>query len=329
MAWVYNVNAVELVVEIITWRNIREKNMSNPLRFIVAAMQEVPWPEMVTRWQYLDTHGLDGVMLADHFVDFSNPTAHWYECWTLLAALATQTETIHIGLLSATPWRNPAFLARQAMTVDHISNGRLYLGLGAGAPGDVDISYAMTGTPDWPPRERVDRFHEVVEIVDQLLRNPETTYDGKYYHIKGTVMNPLPIQKPRPPLMVGGNGPRMQKIAARYADTWNTFGGVDIKSSAEMLSVTCTRNTLMNRFCEEIGRDPSSLRRSVLIYTHEDYQQLYSVPGAFEDIVKRYMEIGITEFIFFYPFVPMLMPMFEQIINEAIPRLRAADPVTA
>jgi hypothetical protein len=128
--------------------------------------------------------------------------------------------------------------------------------------------------------------------------------------------------------MIGGNGPRMQRIAARYADTWNTFGGIGIKTAAEMLAVTCERNALLDRFCEEIGRDPSTLRRSVLIYTSEDYQRLYSTPGAFEDIVKRYREIGFTEFIFFYPFVPMLVPMFEQIINEAIPRLRAGDAIT-
>ena len=157
--------------------------MEQKPRFIVAAMQEVSWLEMVERWQYLEVAGLDGIMLADHFVNFANPTAPWYEAWTLLAALATQTRNIRIGLLSAIPWRNPAFLARQAMTVDHISNGRLDLGLGAGAPGDVDISYAMTGTPDWPPKERVDRFRECVEVIDQLLRHHETTYSGHYYQI--------------------------------------------------------------------------------------------------------------------------------------------------
>jgi alkanesulfonate monooxygenase SsuD/methylene tetrahydromethanopterin reductase-like flavin-dependent oxidoreductase (luciferase family) len=297
--------------------------MVHRLRFIVAAMQEVPWPEMVKRWQYLEACGLDGIMLADHFVNYENPTASWFESWTMLAALATQTKTIRISLLSAIPWRNPAFLARQAMTVDHISNGRLDLGLGAGAPGSVDISYAMTGTPDWPPKERVDRFREVVEIVDQLLRNPEITYAGKYYQIKGTVINPLPVQKPRPPLWIGGNGPRMLKIAARYADTWNTFGGLDIKSFEEMLTVTHGRNTRLDEYCAEIGRDPTTLRRSVLIFTHEEYQKIYSVPGAFEEIVKQYLEIGISEIVFFYPFVPMLMPMFEQIVNEAIPRLRS------
>ena len=300
--------------------------MEQKLRFIVAAMQEVPWPEMVERWQFLEASGLDGAMLADHFVNFANPKGHWFECWTILAALATQTKTIRIGLLSATPWRNPAFLARQAMTVDHISNGRLDLGLGAGAPGDVDISYAMTGVPDWPPRERVDRFREVVEIVDQLLRHPETSYSGQYYHIEGTFINPLPVQQPRPPLMIGGNGPRMLKIAAQYADTWNTFGGIDIKSFDEMITLTCKRNAMVDRYCIEIGRDPTTLRRSVLIFTHEEYQRLYAVPGAFEEIVKRYLEIGITEIIFFYPFVPMLMPMFEQIVNEAIPRLRSDNP---
>jgi alkanesulfonate monooxygenase SsuD/methylene tetrahydromethanopterin reductase-like flavin-dependent oxidoreductase (luciferase family) len=244
----------------------------------------------------------------------------------MLSALATQTTTVRIGLLSATPWRNPAFLARQAMTVDHISNGRLDLGLGAGAPGTIDISYAMTGTPDWPPRERVDRFQEVVEIVDQLLRNPETTYAGKYYQIQGTIMNPEPIQKPRPPLMIGGNGPRMLKIAAQYADTWNTFGGMDVKSCEEMLSLTRDRNIRLDENCSGIGRDPTTLRRSVLIYTNEEYQRIYSTPGAFEEIVNRYYEIGITEIVFFYPFVPMLMPMFEQIVNEAIPKLRSQHP---
>jgi len=301
--------------------------MVHKLRFVVAAMQEVPWTEMVQRWQYLEACGLDGILLADHFVNYADPKGHWYESWTMLAALATHTKTIRIGLLSATPWRNPAFLARQAMTVDHISNGRLDLGLGAGAPGSVDISYAMTGTPDWPARERVDRFGEVVEIVDQLLRNPETTYTGRYYQIKGAVINPPPIQKPRPPLMIGANQPRMLKIVARYADTWNTFGGIDVKSFQEMLAITQARNARLDAYCAEIGRDPSTVRRSVLIFTQEEYQRLYSIPGAFEEIVRRYQDIGISEIMFFYPFVPMLMPMFERIVHEAIPRLRNENPI--
>jgi alkanesulfonate monooxygenase SsuD/methylene tetrahydromethanopterin reductase-like flavin-dependent oxidoreductase (luciferase family) len=299
--------------------------MEHKLRFVVAAMQDSPWPEMIARWQQVESMGFDGLMLADHFVNFAQPKAPWFEAWTLLAALATQTSTIRIGLLSAIPWRNPAFLARQAMTVDHISNGRLDLGLGAGAPGVVDISYAMTSTPDWPARERVDRFREVVEIVDQLLRNPESSYAGQYYQLKGTIMNPLPVQKPRPPLMIGANGPRMLKIVAKYADTWNTFGGVDIQSPDEMLTLTRARNAQLDEYCAEIDRDPTTLRRSILVYTQEEYMKMYSIPGAFEEMVKRYREIGITEFVFFYPFAPMMMPMFKQIANDAIPRLRQGE----
>jgi hypothetical protein len=146
---------------------------------------------------------------------------------------------------------------------------------------------------------------------------------GKYYQVTGTVINPLPIQKPRPPLMIGGNGPRMLRIAAEHADTWNTFGGMNVGSCAEMLKLTCERSRRLDGYCAEIGRDPASLRRSVLIFTHEEYQRLYSTPGAFEEIVKCYLDIGITEIVFFYPFVPMLMPMFEHIVKESIPRLRS------
>jgi hypothetical protein len=135
-------------------------------------------------------------------------------------------------------------------------------------------------------------------------------------------MNPLPIQKPRPPLMIGANGTRMLKIAAQYADTWNTFGGIEVQSFAEMLTLTRERNIRLNEYCAEIGRDPKTLRRSVLIFTNEEYKKIYTTPGAFEEIVQRYWEIGITEIVFFYPFVPALMPMFERIVNESIPRLR-------
>lgn len=118
------------------------------------------------------------MILGDHFINFREPKGHWYEAWTLLAALASCTDSIRIGLPFLILWRNAAFLARQAMTVDHISNGRLDLGLGAGVSGAIDVSYSMTGTPDYPPRERMTCFSEVVSIVDQLLRNRESDFDG-------------------------------------------------------------------------------------------------------------------------------------------------------
>lgn len=98
--------------------------MKQTIRFVVAALQETPWPDMVQRWQWLEAKGVDGVILGDHFINFREPKGRWYEAWTLLTALASCTDTIRIGVLSSILWRNPAFLARQAMTVDHIPNGR-------------------------------------------------------------------------------------------------------------------------------------------------------------------------------------------------------------
>jgi len=294
--------------------------MEQKLRFGVATLQDSPWFEMVERWQRLEALGLDSLMLADHFVNFANPSAPWFESWTLLSALATQTKTIRIGSLSAIPWRNPAFLARQALTVDHISNGRLDLGLGSGVPAAMDCSYAMTGTPDWPAGERVERFREVVEIVDQLLRNPVSSYEGRYYQLKDAAMSPAPVQKPRPPLMIGAQGPRMLNITARYADTWNTFGGF-ARTSEEMLADTRKRSALLDAYCAEIRRDPQTLRRSLLVYGVEG-ERMFSSMDAFEEVFKRYREIGITEFIIYYPFMPPMIPIFEHIVTEVIPRLR-------
>lgn len=159
--------------------------MNTELRFGVLTPPSVRWEQMVKRWQTIEALGFDSVWVPDHFVDFRQPRTPRFEAWTLLAGLATQTTRIRIGtLITAMPFRNPAFLARQALTVDHLSQGRLELGLGTGASGEIDPSYAMTGIDDWAPPERVARFREVVEIVDQLLRNEVSTYQGRYYQLK-------------------------------------------------------------------------------------------------------------------------------------------------
>lgn len=195
--------------------------LSHKLRFGIAFLPDTPWDEFVRRFQYIEELGFDIVGFGDHFAHFFFPNRIWFEAWTLLSAIATQTSKIRIGTL-VTPfaWRNPAFLARQALTVDHISNGRLELGLGSGVRSDR--SYEMTGIPNWGPRERVARLREYVEIVDRLLSNKVTNYEGRYYKIKEAEMSPRPVQKPRPPITIAAEGPGMLKLAARYADTWTT-----------------------------------------------------------------------------------------------------------
>lgn len=277
---------------------------------------------MVERWKFIEVLGFDSAWVADHFVNYFQPNAPWFEAWTLLAALASHTSRIRLGtLVTSIPFRNPAVLARQALTVDHISNGRLELGLGAGASGEIDPSYSMTGIEDWAPRERVARFREVVEIVDECLRNRVTTYQGHYYQLKNTAMAPPPIQQPRPPITIGAMGPAMLKMAARYADTWNSFGGEWGAPPGVILKNTQQRTEMLDKYCRQIGRDPKTLRRSLLIFGSEA-ESVFDSEEAFQEVVNRYRKIGITEFIFFYPHTDKQIPMFKRIAKHLIPNLR-------
>ncbi len=294
-------------------------------RFGIVTFQNVPWEELVKCWLSVEELGFDSVWVADHFVNYESPTSPWLEAWTLLAALASQTSRIRIGAISSMPLRNPAVLARQALTVDHISNGRLDLGLGAGASGSIDPSYRMTGIEDWAPSERVARFREYVEIVDQCLRNNVNNYDGRFFRLENTVMAPPPVQKPRPPITIGAMGLFMLKIAACYADTWNSLGGEFNSPSEIILENVRRQNEFVDRHCLKIGRDPKTLRRSLLIWGSEALT-VFDSEEAFKEVVKRYSRIGVSEFMFFHPDIApeISSRAFKEIATEVIPELRRA-----
>jgi len=299
--------------------------MNRELRFGVGTVQNVSWEKMVKRWKSIEALGFDSVWVADQFCICNKPTEPWFDGWSLLAGLATQTTGIRVGTaVTAIPWHNPAFLARKALTVDHLSHGRLELGIGPGVPGDC--GHRMTGIEDWPPRERVARFREFIEIVDALLRNDVTTYKGRYYHIEEAAMNPPPLQKPRPPITVAAMGPVMLKHAARYADTWNTMGSFT-GTFEERLDSIRRQNSLIDRYCAEIGRDPQTIRPSCVVYDPEMYVRDWEIPAydsvdTFQEVIKRYLKVGITEFLLYYPLARKQIPIFEQISMEAIPELR-------
>jgi alkanesulfonate monooxygenase SsuD/methylene tetrahydromethanopterin reductase-like flavin-dependent oxidoreductase (luciferase family) len=298
------------------------KNMNQVPRFGIITVQNLTWEEEVERWRLIEALGFDSVWVADHFVDPYEPNSPWFEGWTLLAALASQTKRIRIGtLVSSIPLRNPAMLARQALTVDHISNGRLELGLGTGVPWDP--AHSMIGIDNWPPQERIARFREVVEIVDQCLRNRVTTYKGRYYQLKDAVMRPPPVQRPRPPITIGATGKSMLQITARYADTWNSVPGEWRAPLDTKLECTLQRNELLDEYCKEIGRDPQTLRRSVLVFGSEA-ETVFNSTDTFDALVKCYRDVGITEFIFYYPFNHEQIPVLKKIAREAIPKLRAS-----
>ncbi|MHA1970785.1 MAG: LLM class flavin-dependent oxidoreductase, partial [Candidatus Thorarchaeota archaeon] len=240
------------------------------LRFGAVILQDFPYQELVKLWQKFESLGFDSTWIADHFVNYAHPDSPWLDGWSTLAGLAACTSRIRIGtLVTSIPFRHPAVLARQAMTVDHISNGRLEIGIGAGAPGKIDPSYTMTGIDDWPFKERTERLKEQVEIVDTLLSNMKSSYEGMYYQLKDAIMAPGPVQKPRPPLVVAAHVKASLRIAAEYADTWVSFGA-DFGAPHELIvENTQKRISYLDKYCEKIGRDPGSLRRSLLVFGAE------------------------------------------------------------
>jgi alkanesulfonate monooxygenase SsuD/methylene tetrahydromethanopterin reductase-like flavin-dependent oxidoreductase (luciferase family) len=294
------------------------------LQFQVLLLPNAPWDELCRRFQHVEELGFDLVATADHFVDWRNPSIPWLEGWTVLAAVARATSRIKIATyVTQIPFRNPALLARQALTVDQISNGRLVVGIGTGLV--EDPAYDMIGIPNWNYKERVARLKEYVEIIDLLLTNETTSYQGDYYSIKDAVMTPRPIQRPRPPIAIGALGPVMLKHTARHADIWNSLSFAE--TFEKQLQETRDRMNLLDEHCAAIGRDPATLRRSYVVLDQSSRDSggaisYYASPDAFIDMVGQVVDIGITEIVLHYPLIEREMPVFEQIATEIIPKLK-------
>lgn len=286
--------------------------MTGELRFGICTDQNMPWDTNVERWRYFENLGFDSLWVCDHFMQPSRPDGPYFEGWTLLAGLAAVTDRARIGVLvSSNTFRHPALLAKEAMTVDHLSNGRLEVGLGAGWYLPEHQKYGIE-FPETP--ELVGRFREAVEIIDLMLRQEVTTYNGRYYQINEAPMRPLPVQKPRPPIMVGAKKPKMLELAARYADTWNSSGG----SVEEMRE----RNEILNEACDRVGRDPSTIVRSLYGWASVMPDVPWQSVDAFQDVVGRYTEAGINEFIIDQP-PPGQFDVLERVATEVIPGLRS------
>jgi alkanesulfonate monooxygenase SsuD/methylene tetrahydromethanopterin reductase-like flavin-dependent oxidoreductase (luciferase family) len=216
-------------------------------------------------------------------------------------------------------------LAKEALTIDHISDGRFELGIGAaGASSD----FQMTGLPEWERPERVRRFREFVLMVDALLREEMASFDGEHYQATEAVMTPRPVQQPRPPLTLAAGGPITMKFTARHADSWNQIPsdaglGHPSLTSDECLDKTRSRNEQMDDFCAELGRDPQTLRRSILAGGGVTPDAVWSSAEAFRDFVGRYSEAGVNEFIFYYPSrIEQAEGHYERIAREVIPSLK-------
>ena len=299
--------------------------MTNDLRFHVLTLPNVSWAEFRDRALLVESLGFDIVEVGDHFCDWANPPAPWFEAWTSLAALAAATDTIRLATcVGQISLRNPGVLAHQAITVDQISGGRLELGLGTGIT--IDPSTTMIGLPNWSNAERVDRFGEYVELVGMLLSQETTTYEGRYYSADGAVMNPSSLQSPRVPVMVAALGPKMMEHTARWADIWNTMS-FDADFGVQLAEMT-ERAVAMDAICDRVGREPSTLRRSVLLFdalarSGGGRIRYYDDPELFVTLVRDLAAVGYTDIGVYYPSVAEQLPAFEQLGRELLPMLRS------
>ncbi|MDP1806894.1 MAG: LLM class F420-dependent oxidoreductase [Acidimicrobiales bacterium] len=234
------------------------------MRFgIKTSPQNTTWADMLAVWQAADgIEVFESGWTFDHFYPiFSDPNGPCMEGWTTLAALAQATQRLRVGVLvTGNVYRHPAVLANMAATLDIISDGRLELGLGAGWNEEECAAYGI----DLPPlKERFDRFDEACQVIVGLLRDEATDFEGTYYRLTAARCEPKPVQRPHPPLCIGGGGEkRTLRAVARYAQHWNFPGG-----GVETLK---HKRAVLEEHCAQIGRDPSEITISTHLRIPED-----------------------------------------------------------
>jgi alkanesulfonate monooxygenase SsuD/methylene tetrahydromethanopterin reductase-like flavin-dependent oxidoreductase (luciferase family) len=222
---------------------------------------------------------LEHAWLWDHMLPLTGPRdGNAFEGWTLLAALAAQTTRLRLGLLvTSNAIRQPAVLGKMATTVDVISGGRLVLGIGVGgtraatepAVGPAEhnglAEYAAYGLPVVSPAEGIGRLGEAITIIRRMFTEDKFDFDGRYYTLSGTINEPKPVQRPGPPVLVGGSGTRLLRLVAEQADIWNIPGPPH--ASTEFL---IERSRVLDQHCADVGREPASIIRSAQIVISAD-----------------------------------------------------------
>ncbi len=269
------------------------------MRLGVVILPEYRWRDGQTIWARAEELGFDHAFTYDHLAWRSLRDSTWFGAIPTLTAAALATERIRLGPLVASPnFRHPVSFAKELITLDDVSDGRLTLGVGSGGEG---WDATVLGRDPWSRRERTDRFAEFVELTDRLLREPETTYAGRFYSADGARTYPGCVQRPRIPFAVAATGPRAMALAATYADTWVTTGdrGDTLLSSAAGAAVVRTQIEMLDEACERAGRDPASISRLVLSGLRLD-SGLESV-AAFADTIGPYAEVGVTDFVVHWP----------------------------
>lgn len=261
------------------------------VRIGVLVLPTDPFGAAVAQVRKLEELGYHSLWTYDHLSWRRYRDKPWFAAVPWLTGMAGVTEQIRLGTMVASPnFRHPVTFAKEAMTLDHISAGRLTLGLGAGGTG---FDATVFGEESLAARQRADRLSEFVEVLDTLLREPESSHTGAYYTVDGAMMLPGCVQRPRVPLAIAAGGSRTLGLVARYGDAWITDGEEDgageIRKKVDLLA----------GHCAAIGRDPETIER-ILLTGNTSERPLASL-DAFADFVGRYGELGFTEVVFHHP----------------------------
>src|SRR5262245_40201613 len=246
------------------------------------AQQRMPWDEVVRRVQLAEDLGFDGAWGFDHLQPmYGQGPGETFEGMTTLAALSGLTNRIRLGLLvSGVTYRHPSVFAAEAVTIDHASNGRLELSFGAAW---FDQEHIELGIPFPPLRERFDLLEDALEIVTRLFTGDVVSYDGQVVSLKNAQLRPLPVQRPHPPMWIGGSGPRRTlPLVARFADVWHSWG------TPNSLRET---NERVDELATEAGRDPSSIVRASSI-SLDDIDTSRKHAGKWRDAGYGYLVCG-------------------------------------
>jgi F420-dependent oxidoreductase-like protein len=296
------------------------------MKFSICLTPSYPWADVLRVAEHTERSGWEGVWFPDHFMPAGNELSQpVLECWATLAGLAAVVPRVRLGaLVCGNTYRHPAVLANTAVAADHVSAGRIVLGIGAGWQENEHAAYGIhfgsTG-------QRLDRLEEACQVIRGLRDRDRVTFHGQHYHLEDASMDPKPVG--RLPLLVGGGGERRTiPIAARYADEWNVWGTVE----------TFTHKAgVLERACEQAGRDPHELRRSTqaLLAPHgaglpprRPTFPLPVVEGSVEqlrDTFGRYAAAGVDEFIVpgFRPQSPdETIALIDVLTSEVLPALR-------
>ncbi|KRV47230.1 luciferase [Wenjunlia vitaminophila] len=282
------------------------------------------WAEGQKIWRRAEELGFHAAYTYDHLSWRSFRDGPWFGAVPTLTAAATATERLRLGTLVTSPnFRHPVTLAKELVTLDDVSDGRVTAGIGAGGTG---FDATVLGQEAWSPKERADRFEEFLPLLDELLRQDATTRSGGYYTAVEARNVPGCVQRPRVPFYVAATGPRGLRLTAEYGQGWVTYGdprGPGDVPLEQAPQVVATQLAKLTAACEQVGRDVGDLEK-LLLQGSTVEKPLESV-DAFVDWAGRYQELGITELVLHWPVPDSKFDndpaVFERIATEGLSQL--------